>query len=141
MICTKCKQEKPEVEFNFKSKKTGLRQKQCVVCTREMIRRHYQLNRKYYLDKARRWDNAFKAEIRKIILEHFKKNPCLDCGETDSRVLEFDHKSDKILAVSRLIGNKAPKEDILDEIKKCDVRCANCHRRKTAKQFNWFKDI
>jgi hypothetical protein len=28
---------------------------------------------------------------------------------------------------------------VKNEIEKCDVRCANCHRRKTAKDFNWYK--
>jgi hypothetical protein len=28
---------------------------------------------------------------------------------------------------------------ILEELQKCDVRCANCHRRKTARDFKWFK--
>ncbi|QDH48465.1 hypothetical protein SEA_ZIKO_129 [Gordonia phage Ziko] len=28
---------------------------------------------------------------------------------------------------------------VKEEIAKCDVRCANCHRRKTVTQFGWWK--
>jgi len=30
---------------------------------------------------------------------------------------------------------------ILEEINKCVIRCSNCHRKKTAKDFSWYKDI
>ncbi|MBI5138268.1 MAG: hypothetical protein HZA95_00515 [Candidatus Vogelbacteria bacterium] len=58
-------------------------------------------------------------------------------------MLEFDHRGDvlKIKAVSTLIGVRSSIEKVKAEIDKCDVRCANCHRRKTAKDFGWQKSI
>lgn len=44
----------------------------------------------------------------------------------------------KLLAISAMI-NKYGWNKILSEIEKCDVRCANCHKRRTARQFNWSK--
>jgi hypothetical protein len=41
--------------------------------------------------------------------------------------------------VSELVHNGAAIEQLAYEISKCDVRCANCHRRKTAKEGGWFK--
>jgi hypothetical protein len=62
------------------------------------------------------------------LLEH----PCVDCGEADPVVLEFDHMRDKVKAVSVLLSNGHEWKQILAEIEKCEVRCANCHRRRTA---------
>lgn len=63
----------------------------------------------------------------------------MDCGESDVVVLEFDHRDPelKVLDVSTMVSNRHSWTDIIAEIEKCDVRCANCHRRKTASQFGW----
>ena len=54
------------------------------------------------------------------------------------RCLEFDHRdrTTKIAAVSQLIARQFSWDKIMAEIDKCDVRCANCHRKRTAVQFN-----
>lgn len=62
---------------------------------------------------------------------------CQDCGEVDPVVLEFDHRDDKIMDVSTMIGSRSWSV-IQAEIAKCDVVCANCHRRRTAKRFGWY---
>ena len=49
-------------------------------------------------------------------------------------VLDFDHvRGKKRKAVSRMIGEGYGLIAISEEMAKCEVRCANCHRRKTAK--------
>ena len=55
-------------------------------------------------------------------------------------VLEFDHleKKNKIAAVSEMVSLQSPWEVITKEIQKCEVRSANCHRRKTAKQRGYY---
>lgn len=73
-----------------------------------------------------------RAEMRRIIDAHKEKNPCVDCGESDPIVLEFDHvrgeKKFRIGAARRKCGSIGA---LLAEMAKCDMRCANCHRRKT----------
>ncbi len=140
--CSRCKKEKEISEFNFKIKALGLRQKQCKECTRLLVKNHYNKNRLYYLDKAKRRNLEIKLDVIKYLQRYFLQNPCIDCGETDITVLEFDHdgKIPKFKAVSSLIRNGFPLRKIQKEIDKCSVRCANCHRRKTAKDFKWFKN-
>lgn len=66
------------------------------------------------------------------------ENPCTDCGETNPVILEFDHRdsSEKSGTVSEMVITHSM-ELIEAEVAKCDVRCANCHRLKTARDFNW----
>lgn len=80
-----------------------------------------------------------RRALHKMISEYFLENPCVDCGEVDPVVLEFDHRSsvEKDSEVSNLLKSGASWGRIKAEIDKCDVRCANCHKRRTAVQFGW----
>lgn len=74
---------------------------------------------------------------RERVTEYLRTHPCVDCGESDTLVLDFDHRdrSIKYKNISQLIGNSWT--TIETEIAKCDVRCANDHRRRTAKQLGY----
>jgi hypothetical protein len=55
-------------------------------------------------------------------------------------VLEFDHvRGVKKSDICKLANRPANLETLADEIEKCDVRCANCHRRRTVKELKWFR--
>lgn len=58
---------------------------------------------------------------------------CVDCGYSEHPVaLDFDHvDGDKVSGIAALVTRLAPWPEILSEIAKCEVRCANCHRIKT----------
>jgi hypothetical protein len=78
---------------------------------------------------------ALALERTTYLLDYFDSHPCADCGESDPVVLEFDHLDTQ--AKSFDIGQSLPYrkwQSILEEIDKCDVVCANCHRRRTARR-------
>lgn len=68
---------------------------------------------------------------RAIILQHLKQHPCIDCGETDPIVLEFDHRDRSSKKFDIAAARNKSFRSLMAEIAKCDIRCANCHRRKT----------
>ena len=62
---------------------------------------------------------------------HKAHHGCQDCGEKDPEVLDLDHvRGRKLMEVSRMVNNDLSIERINDELDKCDVVCANCHRRR-----------
>lgn len=80
-------------------------------------------------------------DARRRRWEYLLAHPCIDCGEADPLVLEFDHRGDKRSAVVDLMRRHAPWEEIIVEIQKCDVRCANCHRRRTARVRGHYREL
>jgi len=107
---------------------------------REASRRHYAKHRQRVIDKAKEYSKAARNRTRAFISNYLKTNPCVDCGETDTVVLEFDHigeagtKEFNISDATR-IGYGITK--LKAEIAKCEVRCANCHRKKTYERGGW----
>ena len=139
--CSICKQLFDLSSFNKKkSSKDGL-QTACRQCNREKSRRYYAENKNLHKQKVFEYNKKYKLEAKKFIYNFLLENPCIECGESDPCALDFDHISDKEINISSAVTRGWSIERISKEIEKCIVRCANCHRKKTAKDFNWYKDL
>jgi hypothetical protein len=131
--CGNCHQVLPEDAFFFKNRAAGTLRSMCKVCCRVYGRRYYMKDLKaFYLRKNARQQSYFDRN-RDFVANYLAKHPCVDCGETDIVVLDFDHVTgEKLENVSVLVANASSLKRISMEMTKCAVRCANCHRRKTA---------
>jgi hypothetical protein len=128
--CSRCGIEQSINEFVWRRSR-GAWGSHCRACRAEYGRAHYEKNRDLYKERAIAQKRRLLQERTEFLFEYFRVNPCRDCGESDPVVLEFDHLRDKHFN----IGGHLPFykwERILEEIAKCDVVCANCHRRRTA---------
>jgi len=128
-------------DFNFKNRARDRRHPYCRACQQAWNRQHYQRRRDAYIANARRHNLEYKAANLTRLVEYLMRHACVDCGETDIVVLHFDHRdrADKIIEVGRLMSRYSSWPQIAAEIAKCEVRCANCHQRRTAQQFGWRK--
>jgi hypothetical protein len=137
--CPGCGLEKELGQFNYKERKTGKRQIRCRACTRLQVKLHYENHHAYYIRKALKRNRVVKELHRTKLLAYLSAHSCVDCGESDVVCLEFDHvRGHKVKPVSQMIG-AYEWAAIEKEIAKCQVRCANCHRRRTAKQRGYYK--
>ncbi|MEP6694267.1 MAG: hypothetical protein ABJB39_06460 [Chloroflexota bacterium] len=139
--CTGCGQARPIAEFPFKDRKRSTRKTHCRSCRSAYGRTHYDKNREAYIARAKsRPKRHDRSTYWSWLMTYLESHPCIDCGETDPIVLQFDHRDDtlKVDTIGTMI-NRASWATLLAEIAKCDVRCANCHRRRTAEQFGWAK--
>lgn len=94
---------------------------------RECRRRWYKNNRTSEKQHIRRR----KKEIRIWFANYKKKLKCLKCGESHPGCIDFHHKENenKDNEVTYFVGNGYSIKRILEEIKKCEVWCSNCHRK------------
>lgn len=138
-LCPECNVIKPFEEFpkNRTDKKTGkvIRRGYCHPCWYKVVkRRHPSTNL-----SRRRYSKKHLDVNKKFIIEYLQKNPCVDCGITDVRVLEFDHIGVKTKNISELIQRPHTLEKIKKEITQCEVVCANCHRIRTMVRGNHYR--
>ncbi|HET9197259.1 MAG TPA: hypothetical protein VFN92_03270 [Solirubrobacterales bacterium] len=131
--CGRCKEEKPLDEFAWRRQARGQRDNYCRPCRSAYHREHYLANKQRYIDNAARRKKVLLQERFIFLMAYFGDHPCVDCGESDPIVLEFDHLRDKKFGIATGIRNRNW-SDVLEEIAKCDVVCANCHRRRTVKR-------
>lgn len=78
-----------------------------------------------------------RRKNREFVAEYRATHSCVDCPENDPACLDFDHDdpSKKSVDISKAIKSYSL-EKLKEEIAKCTVRCANCHRKRHAKERN-----
>lgn len=134
--CTNCLKHKPTTEFYKLSGKPHLHNPRCKACLTVLGK-----SRKQKWEQTKGKEKA--AHNRKLntenLFEYLQSHPCVDCGETDPIVLEFDHvcRETKTNNISRIVST-CKWEKVIAEIEKCVVRCANCHRIKTGLENGWW---
>ena len=139
--CPWCGLVKPLEQFHWRNKASATRHSACGDCFNIYRREHYRMNRLQYIERNRRLLRERGREWLRRLRGYFVTHPCVDCGETDPVVLECDHRQPAIKrrSVSALARSGYPWPAVLNELATCQVRCANCHRRRTAVQFAWPK--
>lgn len=136
-----CKLSKPYSEFNKnKCRKDGYNS-YCRMCSNAHGRVYYRANQKRMVKQIKQSAIKRIRTIRQYLYDLTYASGCIDCGENNPVVLEFDHRCDKIKNISILVHAGQSLTSIKKEVAKCDIRCANCHRKKTAVDFNWYKDL
>ena len=126
-VCARCGQSKALSDYH---RSRGGAHTYCRDCRNEYDRRYYDVRgrparlarRRAQIDAARRW----MAEIKTGV-------PCADCGETfPIYVMHWDHLPEfvKVNQVSVMVASRT-REAVLEELKKCELVCANCHVMRT----------
>ena len=134
MRCSRCGKDKPKRSFHIRKAFNGIRrvhgQKSlCIPCEREYGKEHYQAHKDEYTARTKINREKCRRAIQKL-----KEKPCADCNNKfPYYVMDFDHTGEKKETVSKLVRIGAIRRAI-EEIKKCEVVCANCHRIRTHKR-------
>lgn len=126
MFCVVCKTEKNEVEFNWRNTQLNIRKNHCRVCDREMRKRSYEKNRERSIRSVRDRTETIKNQFKQ-----WKSSlKCQICSESEEICLDFHHldPSSKEDGVSKLL-DRGSKDRIIQEVNKCVVLCACCHRK------------
>jgi hypothetical protein len=123
-ICTRCKTNPPQAIYH----------PWCRECRRTSNRRWWKSVSRQMIDSRKDTRRTRNILHRKRIFDYLLEHPCVDCGERNPIVLDFDHvrevKSDSVSKMTQY----ASWSRIETEIRKCDVRCSNCHRIRTSSE-------
>lgn len=135
--CVTCHLLQPLSQYNKRAAARDGLQARCRACSRAW----YVANSDDHKARARARNDRVRAEKRVLYEAFLQEHPCVDCGEQDLRVLELDHedRAEKLIEVGRIVGSGMSWARVMEEIAKCSVRCANCHRRRTAEQMGYWR--
>lgn len=127
--CGTCGRRKPRSEFHRNASRADGLQGTCKACKSTRDKQDYSANGRKQEIYERRQEQS--RRLRAWVREYLSSHPCVDCGNPDWRVLEFDHLRDKRYSISEMVSMGLGLDTLIAEVAKCEVRCANCHRIKT----------
>jgi hypothetical protein len=139
--CGTCGKSKPTTDFNRKSSRADGLQEVCRDCNRNSSRRYYAAHRVEHVRTIVERNGRRRLESKSFLAAYLLEHPCVDCGASDLRVLDFDHRPGEVKRkdVMRMVREGFSISRIMDEVNKCDVRCRNCHAIVTLERAgdNW----
>ena len=124
--CARCERTLPIAEFNRHP--TRGRQHWCRSC----FSSYFAARGARHRTQSAQARTRRRLAARRFVDTYLERHPCVDCGESDRLVLEFDHVEPKCADVSHLTAAGWSIPRIVREIDRCEVVCVNCHRRRTA---------
>jgi hypothetical protein len=132
--CPRCGETKPHSEFQLhRGRRDGL-QSICKSC-RKILDQALYARRRGTRTPSRSWERARAAWL----LSLKAGRPCTDCGRIYApQVMQWDHLPGnlKLGNISTNLRGRS-RQQILDEIAKCELVCANCHAIRTFKRAGW----
>ena len=109
--------------------------------TSNEYQREYRAGRDRSAEYEKGRDKKIKREIarrdeRRTLVDSLKSEPCSDCrNKFPPECMDFDHvRGQKAFNVSKAVWGNL--DNLLAEIAKCDLVCANCHRIRTKKRIH-----
>ena len=139
--CNRCNSSKQLADFVVRKANKDGHAGYCLACKRAYDRLKYaeDIQRQQSIASTRKSANQRNLQYT---WDYLKDNPCIDCGESDPVVLQFDHRDEtqKLHNIGKMVRSSSLAR-MIEEIAKCDIRCANCHFKRTAKQFGWYKTL
>lgn len=118
-LCPSCKK-------NERTKHTKKYAAYCKDCTNTKNKNRYLNDKSRHLLRSKAHQARIKFEL------HCLKASigCYMCSETDPRALDFHHKNPQDKKGQILIlWHNLGKQVAMEEIAKCELLCANCHRK------------
>tara|TARA_R110001632_G_scaffold187568_1_gene307989 strand:- start:357 stop:707 length:351 start_codon:yes stop_codon:yes gene_type:complete len=98
-------------------------------------KRHYEANKRKIKKRSFLRNKSQRIKSKEYIDAIKSISECIDCGESNPLVLDFDHvRGNKKMCISNMVRNSYSIETIQKEIEKCEIRCSNCHRIVTHKR-------
>ena len=125
--CTVCGKPKLLTEYNRRAGARDGRRSQCRDCDNKRCRQYYHKNRRQQIDRV----IARRKRLFKWLRKIKRTQGCRFCEEADPICLDFHHRlpTSKEATIPALIRRGAGRQTLIAEIQKCDVVCANCHRK------------
>lgn len=134
-ICTKCNEDKPFTEFHKKARNKDGLQSICISCRKLVNAAYYKITPEK--DGSRRKNLIFRRNLISGVTEPLLQAGCTDCHKCFSlESMDFDHVTeDKLVGIAGLASSSYSNRELLflleEELKKCEIVCANCHRIRT----------
>ena len=126
--CPSCNQKKDWSEFHRNRNEEDGRHTYCKECMRPRLRQ-------YKNDRGKK--------NREFLYRYLSISKCEVCGYDNPIALEFAHRENKHRGVTRMAQEGYALKAIKQEIRKCKILCANCHKLETylgTYRSEWFTD-